>query len=238
MNSHDLLKFAAIILMVVDHAGFYFFPHASCLRLIGRVSFPIFFFLIGYSLNYKIRKDLLIMALLLAANDFLIGWQHLPLNILFSVIFCRMFLVWVEKKGYLREHLLDVVVVLVFLAILTPMIFEYGTAAMLFSLLGVFTRKRDEYRPPVYLYITTLITYCFFQILGFSFDYVQSVLLILGMALITWMFMQYRFRKFPAVPKYLSYPAMFIGRNSLAFYFLHVTLFRWAWHFLQLKGAG
>ena len=48
-NSHDWLKAIAITLMVVDHIGVYFFPEEYLFRFVGRFSFPIFFFLIGYT---------------------------------------------------------------------------------------------------------------------------------------------------------------------------------------------
>ena len=40
------LKVTAVVLMLIDHAGAFLFPEVKLLRLIGRLSFPIFAFLI------------------------------------------------------------------------------------------------------------------------------------------------------------------------------------------------
>lgn len=56
------LKWIALITMTIDHIGAYLFPHLNVLRMIGRVSFPIYAFLIaqGYvhtrnPRNYALR---------------------------------------------------------------------------------------------------------------------------------------------------------------------------------------
>ena len=41
------LKILAIITMVIDHIGAFFFPHLIVLRILGRLSFPIFAWLVG-----------------------------------------------------------------------------------------------------------------------------------------------------------------------------------------------
>ncbi|MBU4031120.1 conjugal transfer protein TraX, partial [Patescibacteria group bacterium] len=44
--------------MVADHVGFLFFPHILWLRIIGRISLPIFAFLIGegYEKTSNVKK--------------------------------------------------------------------------------------------------------------------------------------------------------------------------------------
>ena len=52
------LKWIAVITMIVDHVGDVFFPEYAILRWIGRISFPLFAFLIaeGYKHTSDIRK--------------------------------------------------------------------------------------------------------------------------------------------------------------------------------------
>ncbi|WP_461817744.1 TraX family protein, partial [Faecalimonas sp.] len=45
INSFQL-KIIAIIAMIIDHIGLFFFPEHILFRIIGRISFPIFAFLI------------------------------------------------------------------------------------------------------------------------------------------------------------------------------------------------
>lgn len=40
----NLIKWLAIILMTVDHVGAYLFPQYTILRIIGRISFPLFLY--------------------------------------------------------------------------------------------------------------------------------------------------------------------------------------------------
>ena len=54
------LKLIALLAMVLDHLGFVFFPENDLFRVIGRVSFPIFAFLIanGHSHTSDVKKYL------------------------------------------------------------------------------------------------------------------------------------------------------------------------------------
>lgn len=49
VTSYDLLKCAAVIIMVIDHVGFYFYPENLWFRAVGRIGFPVWFFLVGYA---------------------------------------------------------------------------------------------------------------------------------------------------------------------------------------------
>ena len=50
-NLYDRLKVLAVITMIIDHLGYYIFPEDLYLRLIGRIAFPIFLFLVGFYSN-------------------------------------------------------------------------------------------------------------------------------------------------------------------------------------------
>ena len=56
----SMLKVIAILLMLIDHMGAALFPEATILRLIGRLSFPIFAYLIvvGYTKTKSFSKYL------------------------------------------------------------------------------------------------------------------------------------------------------------------------------------
>ena len=49
LTSYDFLKAVAVLLMVIDHVGFYFYPDQQWFRVFGRLCVPIWFFLIGYA---------------------------------------------------------------------------------------------------------------------------------------------------------------------------------------------
>jgi len=63
------LKIIALILMTIDHIGYYVFPEQIFLRYIGRISFPIFAFLMVETYKHssnitKKMKDLFIVAII------------------------------------------------------------------------------------------------------------------------------------------------------------------------------
>ena len=64
--SASTLKIIACILMLIDHIGAYIFPHILILRIIGRLSFPIFAYFIAEGCRYtrhKLKRFLLVFGL-------------------------------------------------------------------------------------------------------------------------------------------------------------------------------
>lgn len=62
------LKIVAAIAMVIDHIGAYLLPHFTILRIIGRLSYPIFAFMIGEGFEHtKNRKKYLLRMVAMAA---------------------------------------------------------------------------------------------------------------------------------------------------------------------------
>ena len=54
--SGNVLKIIALISMVIDHVGYLLFPEVEVLRIIGRISFPIFAFMIAEGCYYTKNK--------------------------------------------------------------------------------------------------------------------------------------------------------------------------------------
>ena len=54
--SSNTLKIIAAISMVIDHVGFLFFPDVEILRILGRLAFPIFAFMIAEGCRYTKNK--------------------------------------------------------------------------------------------------------------------------------------------------------------------------------------
>jgi len=64
--SGNTLKIIALIAMTIDHVGFLLLPQYTILRVIGRISFPIFSFMIAEGCRYtkNRRKYLMLIGLL------------------------------------------------------------------------------------------------------------------------------------------------------------------------------
>lgn len=54
--SGNVLKIIAMVSMLIDHIGMFFFPNVTVLRIIGRLSFPIFAFMIAEGCRYTRNK--------------------------------------------------------------------------------------------------------------------------------------------------------------------------------------
>ena len=89
--SNFYLKLIACICMLIDHIGYLFFPQYEFLRVIGRIAFPIFSYLIteGYTHTSSIRKyslRLLIFALI-SQIPYMLVFNTSNLNIFFYIIY-------------------------------------------------------------------------------------------------------------------------------------------------------
>ncbi|MBQ7283259.1 MAG: hypothetical protein IJ339_02355 [Oscillospiraceae bacterium] len=79
--SNDKLKIIAAAAMAVDHVGAYLFPHIAMLRIIGRVAFPIFAFMVAEGCRYtRNRKKYLLNMFVLALICQLLFFPFKPLN--------------------------------------------------------------------------------------------------------------------------------------------------------------
>src|SRR5581483_961290 len=88
-NRYDMFKLLALAAMIFDHVGSYFWPEAQWLRVIGRPAFPLFLFLVGYSGNWRIKPDLIILAVMITCCAALTHHRIFPLNILVSIMVTR-----------------------------------------------------------------------------------------------------------------------------------------------------
>jgi len=104
----ELLKIIAIVTMVIDHIGQILYPDLLFLQIIGRLSFPIFAYLIvlGVESTKKPRKymvTLLVFALISQIPYYLaFGIQPFErLNILFSLLLSAVTIYFYNKRSVL-----------------------------------------------------------------------------------------------------------------------------------------
>ena len=135
------LKIIAVVTMLVDHVGFLFFPEEQIFRIIGRISFPLFAFLIaeGFIKTKDVKeylKRLSIFAVISQVPFFFFervaGLSGIHLNILFTLALGVLTLLVITKVRNLPIKILGV------LALLTLAYFgnfSYGVYGVL-SILG------------------------------------------------------------------------------------------------------
>ena len=104
----ELLKWIAIITMTVDHVGAVLYPEFEVLRLLGRLSFPLFAYLLilGMENTRNIRNYFtrLFIFALISQVPFFLAIDYGPfelLNIFFTLSFGLLFLTFFKKGSAL-----------------------------------------------------------------------------------------------------------------------------------------
>lgn len=138
------LKIIACLTMLIDHVGAVFYPDIIILRVIGRIAFPIFSFLIAEGFyhtksvnNYLTR--LIIFAFIseipydLAFNDCILFHTDFDLNVFFTLVFALLVIIIYDKTKETHKYI--GVIALVTISIIAELInTDYG----LFGVLIVF----------------------------------------------------------------------------------------------------
>lgn len=235
LTSYDVWKFAAIILMIIDHMGFLFFPDESWMRMLGRLCIPIWFFLIGYAKTREIPTLWIMAAVLVDLPDPLIGLNILPLSILFTFLLVRVLLDPMMRQMRLNPQYFWIsIIILAVMAPVTNMFTEYGTLGLLLALLGLQARRpglfKGRLRPlrvEALLFPMIGLAFLVEQSLRFGFSFGQIGLFAIGTALVLMGLKQFEPKAYKADPNQWQVRAMmFAGRYSLEIYVLHLVFFK------------
>lgn len=235
VTSYDLLKTFAVVTMIIDHIGFYFFPDALWFRAIGRLSFPVWFFLVGYANTRDVPLKFWVGGAFLVFMNVVTGLGVLPLNILFAVAFVRFAIdnvMFVAKAA--RSYLWSLFILCALLFLPTNNLFEYGTLALLFGMFGYMVRHKGEaiFTSSVIqpFMIAIVFIYAAFQWAMFIFDAEQFIVMTAGAAILCIIMSGFRPMEYVGMTAKLP-PALvsffqFCGRRTLEIYVAHLTLFK------------
>ena len=130
------IKIIAILAMVVDHIGLFFFPNIIEFRIIGRLSFPLFAWLIANGAYYthdinKYLQRIIIFALISQLPFTLVICKYTCLfypNVLFTL---SLGLVAIKVIKETKNKLVWLVVVLVCALLATIFNMDYGAVGVL-----------------------------------------------------------------------------------------------------------
>ena len=225
------MKLFAIVNMTVDHIGAYLFPEIAVFRAIGRLTFPVWFFLVGYSRSREIPPILWGYALLLVVLQPFIHTPIFATNALLTIILCRLMLNLCTDYGLLPKRLPELIVAFIIFAIPSNLIFEYGTMGFLFALFGRMVRE-DQKAHFTALMVCSYLTFVGVQILSPIYNMAEVAYIVIGTAwVVEWLsrcpkdviWEDWRGSKFKTMIALLT-------RNTLPYYFYHRA-------FLQILGA-
>lgn len=236
LTSYDFLKSIAVLLMIVDHVGYYFYPEENWFRVVGRACVPLWFFLIGYAQSRGLSKDLWIGGAMLVLANIVVGSYLLSLNILFSMLIVRMVLDPLLDAALrsVREFAL-ITFSLTLVMLPTIFLWEYGTQGIMIAMLGYMIRNRERIKalhPDAFeiFYVVNVLLFIGFQSFIFMFNKAEIVALSI-LSVISFVSLYYfRPMTFPELtaklPRHLVRLLQFGGRKTLEIYVVHLLLFK------------
>lgn len=233
VTTQDLLKTFAVILMIIDHLGYYFFPEIRWLRVLGRLCVPIWFFLVGYSKSQRLPATFLLGAFILFLADLGMGRPLLPLNVLVSMCVIRIILTPLMQRMEEQPMLIYVLVILSCLLYLpSNVVLEYGTLGLSLAVIGYMVRRKEKYDANLILNagFITLTSFCLNTQLGFSFDLGKMIFMDIASALIMAVLVYYlpKEHHYPRLDAthFLRVPLQLFGRYTLEIYVAHLLVFK------------
>lgn len=145
------MQWLAMITMLIDHLGFAFFQDERILRLIGRIAFPIYCYMlvVGYQhtrskSKYSVR--LLILALL-SQFPFMYAFNIVNLNVIFTLLFGLLLLIALDKLPSLSNKifrvlplLLSIILIAITAWIAQSLHTDYGAYGILLILIFRYTQ--------------------------------------------------------------------------------------------------
>lgn len=226
-NLYDYLKIIAILTMIVDHVGFFFFPEALWMRLIWRIAFPIFLFLVGFSGKYKRRRDIFIRAIIIQIPLWILyfgydyGWA--TLNILRSIIFARFLLSKYTKHN--RIFLCCITIFILSFQISLENIFDYGSFALLFPAIWyLFKTQKSKFY--TFLYSGTIFSlFRGYTTRKFGFSQIQQYLLAWCFILLLYVFfLLWQENRKILIKKKRDALVLRIAKKALLIYIIHLWI--------------
>jgi len=144
VDSTDWLKTVAIILVLVDHIGYFFVEDDQWWSVFGRLAAPTFFFLLGYAQSRGVPLNWIGLGVILTLLD---SWNHewdwVAPNILLSFALIRLARpyaqILLERHGWLGFALLAFA--LFALLPVTAQVVDYGAEGWLWALFGLSQRR-------------------------------------------------------------------------------------------------
>ncbi len=246
VTSYDVIKSMALLTMIVDHIGTYFFPEDLWWRAVGRLSAPFWLFLVGYARSRDVSLRMWAGLVILTASSFLFGGPLLPLSILLTIILIRLTIDYVGPYMISeQDRMFAVVVVFFFASLPTFVLSDYGSLGYLTALFGYVARLRHEgkkYKDEIFFGFIAFALYLGMTYITFEFTVLQFALVVAGCIIIYKHLYHFKPETYPALsegPWRWSVPVLkFLGNRTLEIYVLHIVIFRACAAYNHTDGHG
>ena len=252
VDNTDWLKTAAIILVSVDHIGYFFIENDHWWSVFGRLAAPTFFFLMGYAQTRTISLHWIWLGVFLTLLDsWNADWTWVAPNILLSFALIRIarpyVQILVQHHGWAAFALL--VSVLFAVMPIAAKIVDYGAEGWLWALFGFYQRMYVDGRsntdvdgaaqsspPPPHAMtenvglmrllacLVAAVVYVWQEQREFSFSQIQFAVFILGVGILSLSLCL--FLRGPSriqPPESIAGALRFIGRRTLEIYAIQLA---------------
>ena len=252
VDNFDWLKTFAIIMVVVDHTGYFFIDDASWWSVFGRMAAPVFFFLLGYARSRTVPLHWIWFGIILTLLDsWNTGWEWVAPNILFSLALIRMSRPSILSLLQIYGWAAFIVLVLVLLAVLPIAgdLVDYGAEGWLWALFGLCQRMYVESSSPAGLdgeswkpgltgqeirrnwrlmrllaCLITAVVYVWQEQMEFSFSDVQLSVVALSVGALSLSLSVFARGPSPIQPmEPIARSLRFMGRHTLEIYFIQLA---------------
>ena len=221
VNTHDLVKVLATVVMVVDHIGLYFMDNNDWFRIVGRLAAPLFFMLVGASGAYHQKNELIIYAGVLMVFQFtLTGFDPAPFNILVSFMIIKFALQRVDFASYNNIALSLFLLFLITSNVFLFDILEYGSLGLAFAIGPVLARKGHDFANSWLVSVILIYGLMCYTAYDETQNHQILVAIIFGIMFLICKF--YSFKKLQIRNRLI----LAVSRYSLPIYVWHLTLFR------------
>jgi hypothetical protein len=178
------LQLVAMLTMLVDHIGKAFFPDHMQWRIIGRIAFPIYAYLLvlGYQRTSNIKRYLLRLTIigLLSQYPFMIALDIKGINAVGTLLICLITLIGLDTfKNYLQRSL----IIIASACLLEFGLFDYGVYGLLLVCIYRYTK------PHMMIILHCLLNLVFIFTKGWlieSFSVIATVWIAYGSFLFGW----------------------------------------------------
>ena len=252
LDNTDWLKTAAIILVAVEHFGYFFVEDADWWSAFGRLAAPSFFFLLGYAQTRTVPLLWIWLGVILTLLDsWNTDWAWVAPNILLSLALIRMarphVKIFIQHHGWVAFAIL--VSALFAVLPITANIVDYGAEGWLWALFGLYQRMYGDGRSatdvdgtaqgatppgraiPENLHLMRLlacfvasVAYVWQEQMEFSFSQIHLTAVILGVGVLSLSLCL--FQRGPSriqTPEPIAGALCFIGRHTLEIYAIQLA---------------
>lgn len=169
-----MIKLLACIFMVVDHIGIIFFPEVFELRIVGRLSMPLFAYAIarGFKSSYNrgtladYKKRILVFAVF-SQIPYMLMVNKLSFNICVLWLLCLLFLERAEKP---IKSAIDYCVMCIIFVCSAIVPIDYGIYGLGFTLILYYYRVRNDHNSKL------LIGYILIHLIKAIQDFEQGII--------------------------------------------------------------